>query len=73
MCFQSYALYFFDGKEKYDKSSWEEAAAQMERAVAGYLEADERCRLACEKPFDMGWFPDFITSVASQQIRTRDT
>ena len=30
------------------------------------LESEERCRLECEKPFDMGWFPEFVGAVSSK-------
>ena len=37
----------------------------MEAALDAFLESEERCRFACEKPFDMGWFPDFVPAVAN--------
>ena len=37
----------------------------MEKAIKTYLTSEEECRLMCEKPFDMGWYPDFIASVSS--------
>ena len=37
----------------------------MENAIKTYLSSEEECRLLCEKPFDMGWYPDFIASVSS--------
>ena len=30
----------------------------------------ENCRLSCEKPFDQGWYPDFISSTASIVFQT---
>ena len=39
----------------------------MEIAIKTYLVEEEECRLVCEKPFDMGWYPDFIASVSSMK------
>jgi len=37
----------------------------MEAALSHYLKAEADCRLECDKPFDMGWYPDFTSSVAN--------
>ena len=37
----------------------------MEDAVQLYLNAEDECRRDCEKPFDMGWFPEFVVSISS--------
>ena len=57
---------FKAGVEFYSEESWQESVEAFEQAVANFIEADEECRMDCEKPFDMGWFPDFVTSVASE-------
>jgi hypothetical protein len=51
--------------DHYSEEDWQTAVSLFEEAVAKYTEAEAECRLDCEKPFDMGWFPDFVTSVAS--------
>ena len=58
-------MYFLDGTNHYRSQKWPDVINRMERALEGYLEADVHCRFSCEKPFDMGWYPDFITSIAS--------
>ncbi len=60
-------MFFVEGTNSYRAERWPEVSLRMERALSGYLEAEERCRFACEKPFDMGWFPDFVTSISSQE------
>ena len=57
---------FLTGTEHYRKEEWSDVVGAMEEAVDKYLRAEDNCRFRCEKPFDMGWFPDFITSVASK-------
>lgn len=37
----------------------------MEDSLENYLQSEEECRANCEGPFDQGWFPDFIPSIAS--------
>merc|ERR1711997_758540 len=39
--------------------------ASVERALQQYLLAEDFCRTTCDKPFDMGWYPDFKSSVAN--------
>ena len=38
----------------------------MEEAIDKYMKTEEECRFDCEKPFDQGWYPDFVSSVASR-------
>ena len=59
-------LFFLSGTENYRAEDWNTVVERMEKALEGYWGAEDRCRASCEKPFDMGWFPDFITSVASK-------
>ena len=59
-------MYFLEGTESYRNEDWKETVELMEKALEYYTIAEDNCRFACEKPFDMGWFPDFITSVASK-------
>ncbi len=53
--------------QAYRDENWSSTADRMEGALKRYFSADDKCRAACERPFDMGWFPDFITSVASKK------
>ena len=45
---------------------WPQAIQYFETAIQAFLKSLDRCRLSCEKPFDQGWFPDFVSSVASK-------
>ena len=54
-----------EGVKEYDKKNWKLVIGSMENAIKTYLSSEEECRLLCEKPFDMGWYPDFIASVSS--------
>ena len=45
---------------------WPKAIQYFETAIQAFLKSLDRCRLSCEKPFDQGWFPDFVSSVASK-------
>ncbi|TRY71031.1 hypothetical protein TCAL_08913 [Tigriopus californicus] len=60
-----YTKYFMDAAQYYRDESWQQVIDNMEQVIPKYLESEEDCRFDCEKPFDMGWFPDFITSVAN--------
>ena len=45
---------------------WPKAIQYFETAIQAFLKSLDRCRLSCDKPFDQGWFPDFVSSVASK-------
>lgn len=60
-----FTKYFMDAAQYYRDESWQQVIDNMEQVIPKYLESEEDCRFDCEKPFDMGWFPDFITSVAN--------
>ena len=63
--FQAHIRSFLEGTEAYRSEKWSEVIEKMEETVEKYLTAEEECRFGCERPFDMGWFPDFITSISS--------
>jgi hypothetical protein len=50
----------------YSDGQWEKSVEFFEKSIFEFVEAEEQCRMDCEKPFDMGWFPDFVTAVASK-------
>ena len=52
--------------EHYNDHEWDKSVDSFEKAVADFYVAEEECRAECERPFDMGWFPDFVTAVASK-------
>lgn len=63
---QSFVNEFLRGTDYYREENWHKVATSMEKALELYLKAEEECKFQCDKPFDMGWFPDFTTSVASK-------
>ena len=62
---QPHVVLFLRGTEHYRQKEWPAVIDSMEAALEAFLESEERCRFACEKPFDMGWFPDFVPAVAN--------
>ena len=64
---QPYAEMFLRATELYQNDQWIDVTEVMEMALKNYIQQMQICRVMCEKPFDMGWFPDFITSVASER------
>ena len=48
------------------KRTWR--GLQFEEALSSFFIELENCRLLCEKSFDQGWFPDFVSSIASNSI-----
>lgn len=65
---QHHAKLFYKAKDSYERQDWHLASAQFESALDAYWTELEKCRLLCEKSFDHGWFPDFVSSVASTRI-----
>ena len=64
---QEHTHKFYEAKEFYENGGkWNEAILGFEDTLKAYLEEMENCRLSCEKPFDQGWYPDFISSTASK-------
>ena len=63
--FKAHTSIFYEAKELYLSADWSKAIELFEITLKKYLEELESCRLSCEKPFDQGWFPDFVSSVAS--------
>lgn len=52
----------------YSEGEWEKSVQYFEKAASDFITAEQECRLECEKPFDMGWFPDFVTAVANHFV-----
>jgi hypothetical protein len=38
----------------------------FEESLGAYLQTEDECRAQCEGPFDQGWYPDLIPSIASK-------
>lgn len=53
------------GLDAYDKKDWKLVENNMEESLIAYLQAEENCRALCEGPFNQGWFPDLVPSIAN--------
>jgi len=54
-----------EARTLYTAGNWVRSAEKMEQALQLYLQEETLCRVGCEKPFNMGWYPDFVSSVAN--------
>lgn len=61
----AYVEKYLEGTDHYRSEDWKKLIDTMEEALKEYLLAEELCRVNCDKPFDMGWYPDFKSSVAN--------
>ena len=68
LIFQSYTNVFYEGKEAYNNGDWKNAIKNFENVLKLFYESFENCRILCDKPFDQGWFPDFVSSIASKNF-----
>lgn len=57
-------LYVY-GSTAYENKNWDAVIQYMEESLTWYLLAENQCRAQCEGPFDQGWYPDLIPSIAS--------
>ncbi|XP_076061271.1 prolyl 3-hydroxylase 1-like [Oratosquilla oratoria] len=67
---QDYVTEYLIGNKEYFEEHYEQAIEHMEKSLELYWEEDLDCRMMCEAPFDMGWFPDFVSSVANHFTST---
>lgn len=56
---------YLQARSLYVKEDWSKLVETMESALALYFQEEEMCRVQCEKPFDMGWYPDFVSAVSN--------
>ncbi|XP_044257307.1 prolyl 3-hydroxylase 1-like [Tribolium madens] len=62
---KDYVYLYIHGVDAYERKDWVGVVDNMEESLVAYLQADEECRAQCEGPFDQGWYPDFIPSIAN--------
>lgn len=62
---QEYAREYVRGDRAHADEDFEKSVEHMEAALTAYWRGLEDCRLMCEEPFDQGWFPDFVSSIAN--------
>ncbi|CAB3369515.1 Hypothetical predicted protein [Cloeon dipterum] len=60
-----YVSLYIHGVDLYGKENYEAAVQHMEESLADYLQNERECRAYCEKPFDQGWYPEFVPSIAN--------
>lgn len=56
------------GSIAYDNKDWQAVIENMEESISAFLTATNQCRAQCEGPFDQGWYPDLIPSIASKCV-----
>jgi len=56
---------FQQGRIFYVNEDYENMVNSIEKALKLFIQEEEICRVQCEKPFDMGWYPDFVSSVSN--------
>lgn len=67
---KEYGKLYIQGNTAYNNNNYEETIHYMEESVDAYYNADDDCRRLCENPFDQGWFPDFVSSIANHYTYT---
>ncbi|KAK7067091.1 procollagen-proline 3-dioxygenase activity protein [Halocaridina rubra] len=67
---KKYGRLYIQGNTAYNNNDYAGTINLMEESLREYYRADDDCRKLCEKPFDQGWFPDFISSVANHYTFT---
>ena len=63
---QPYGQEYVKATIAYKDNNFDLTITHMERSLKMFLEEYQNCRFMCENPFDQGWFPDFVSSVASE-------
>lgn len=59
---------YIQGVQAYEDGNYALAVNEFEGSLESYLESEEQCRIYCEGPFDQGWYPEFSSSIASNQF-----
>lgn len=49
----------------YGNNDFDLTITHMEKSLELFLQEYQNCRYLCESPFDQGWYPDFVSSVAN--------
>ncbi|KAK8744336.1 hypothetical protein OTU49_000752, partial [Cherax quadricarinatus] len=67
---QEYGKEYILGNVAYNNEDYKATITHMEKSLSLFYEAYSACRHLCENPFDQGWFPDFISSLANHYTFT---
>lgn len=63
---QPYGEQYIRGTLAYQENNFDLTLTHMEKSLKLFYDEYENCRFLCESPFDQGWFPDFVSSIASE-------
>ncbi|KAG7176311.1 Cartilage-associated protein-like [Homarus americanus] len=66
---QEYGKEYIKGNVAYNNGDYKATVAHMEKSLALFYDAFEVCHHLCDNPFDQGWFPDFIASLAIGDVK----
>ncbi|XP_068220320.1 prolyl 3-hydroxylase 1-like isoform X2 [Palaemon carinicauda] len=67
---KDYGKNYILGNNAYNDNEYGKTIDLMEKSLTSYHKVEDDCRHLCEKPFDQGWFPDFISSIANHYTYT---
>ncbi|KAJ9579213.1 hypothetical protein L9F63_024681, partial [Diploptera punctata] len=59
-----YVSLYIHGSEAYNQQDYRAVISYFEESLEDYFREEDKCRAYCEGPFDHGWFPDFVSSIA---------
>lgn len=60
-----YGEEYIRGTLAYQDNNFDLTITHMEKSLELFYEEYKNCRFLCESPFDQGWFPDFVSSIAN--------
>lgn len=63
---QEYGKEYILGVVAYNDNDYKATVNHMEKSLIAFYDAYEDCRTLCDNPFDQGWHPDFLSSIASE-------
>ncbi|XP_021914351.1 prolyl 3-hydroxylase 1-like isoform X2 [Zootermopsis nevadensis] len=66
---KNYVSLYIHGSEAYQHEDYKSVINYIEESLQDYLRGEEECRAYCEGPFDQGWFPDFVSSIAIGNVK----
>ncbi|XP_069694101.1 cartilage-associated protein-like isoform X2 [Periplaneta americana] len=62
---REYVSLYIRGSDAYQHEDYKAVIRFIEESLEDILRAEEECRAYCEGPFDQGWYPDFVSSIAN--------
>ncbi|XP_043281496.1 cartilage-associated protein-like isoform X2 [Venturia canescens] len=62
---EPFTTFYASGVKAYDEERYEDVIKYFEKSLDLYMASEEDCRYYCEGPFNQGWLPEFVPSVAN--------